>query len=160
MNFTYNDELHEYRIDGKIVPGVTEILTDTGWMDYSKIPEHIREFALQRGSYVHLACAMLVRDELDWSTVDEQILPYVRGYERFLKDTGLKPLLVEKPMGSERWGYGGTLDILGEVRGKQWLVDIKSGMVMPLCQIQTAAYEELLPDEYKEIISRANSSDN
>jgi len=150
MSFEYNDELHEYRINGKVVPGVTEVLKDAGFIDYSKIPESIREFALQRGSYVHLACAMLVRGELDWDTVDEQILPYVRAFEAFLSDTGFKAVLVEKPLCSELWGYCGTLDLFGERNEKQWLIDIKSGVVPDWCCLQLAAYEELLPDVYKE----------
>lgn len=47
---TYNDEFHTYKIDGNIVPSVTQLL-DTG--EYNNVPEEVLEYARQKGTLVH-----------------------------------------------------------------------------------------------------------
>jgi len=47
---TYNDEFHTYKVDGDIVPSVTQLL-DTG--EYNNVPEELLEYARQKGTLVH-----------------------------------------------------------------------------------------------------------
>lgn len=47
---TYNDEFHTYKVDGNIVPSVTQLL-DTG--EYNDVPESLLEYARQKGTLVH-----------------------------------------------------------------------------------------------------------
>ena len=60
------------------------------------------------------------------------------------EDKILNPILLETPLISEAFQYGGTLDYFGEVDGKLTLVDYKTGFVGKECYIQTCAYRELL----------------
>lgn len=57
----------------------------------------------------------------------------------------VKPVLLEAPLVSEKYRYGGTLDFYGEIDGKLSLADLKSGKaVYPEMVYQLAAYRQLL----------------
>ena len=47
---TYNDEFHTYKVDGDIVPSVTQLL-DTG--EYNNVPEEVLEYSRQKGTLIH-----------------------------------------------------------------------------------------------------------
>ena len=64
MNIELTED-HVYYVDGERKPGVTEVLSYARFIDYSMIPAHIIQPALTRGSFVHLAIALLNSGELD-----------------------------------------------------------------------------------------------
>ena len=47
---TYNDEWHVYKLNGKIIPSVTQLL-DTG--EYINVPEDFLEYSRQKGTLIH-----------------------------------------------------------------------------------------------------------
>jgi len=48
--FEFFEELHEYRVDGVLVPSVTQALKETGMIDYSMIPQDVLQSAAKRGT--------------------------------------------------------------------------------------------------------------
>ena len=46
-------EAHEYKVDGVKYPGVTEIISHFGFSDFSKVPDHILQPAIDFGNVVH-----------------------------------------------------------------------------------------------------------
>lgn len=57
----------------------------------------------------------------------------------------LKPILIEEPLVSEEWQYGGTIDLYGEVDSSKDLVDFKtSKAIYPEHIVQACSYEKLL----------------
>src|SRR5687767_7346130 len=90
------DELtHTYRVDGQVVPSVTQILQALDIVDYSYIPPAVREAALLRGRKVHIATHFDDQGDLDEQTVPEEILPYVFAWRRFRQESGFQPELIE-----------------------------------------------------------------
>ena len=141
---TFDAEHHLYRLNGGVIPSVTQVLSDAGVVDYTALPPHVRESALWRGTLVHQATQLFDEDDLDWDTLDPELAGYVRAYADFRKHTGLTPILREHRGHNACWGYAGTLDIVGKVPdGRIWLVDIKSGGMPKWTGLQTAAYLEL-----------------
>lgn len=55
-----------------------------------------------------------------------------------------KPVATELQLVSERWRYGGTVDMIASMAGKRWVVDFKTGKaIYPEHIIQVAAYLQL-----------------
>jgi len=59
------------------------------------------------------------------------------------KDKKLSPLLIETPLISETWQFGGTPDFLGFIDNTLVLADYKTGGIWREAYIQTCAYRQL-----------------
>lgn len=99
----YRDEL------GFVLPSVTGILKSEGFIDTTFYTEHGRD----RGSMVHLACHYDDIDDLDETTLDIQIEPYLKAYRRFKSETGFIVEKSECAMRSTIYGFAGTPDKVG-----------------------------------------------
>ena len=121
-------------------PRVTTVLGPLS--DFSHIDPEVLAHAAARGTAVHLATALFDLDDLDEGSLDPEVLPYLTGWMKFRNDTGFTPFPggIELPVVSARHKYRGTLDRIGEMKGKRVLIDIKSGMVGLGAGPQTAAY--------------------
>ncbi len=142
MKIDFDEATHTYTRDGEKVPGVTEILgdlsvikrMDPGWLAAAR----------ERGQMVHKAIEFYNLNDLDESSVDPSIKGYLSAWQRFVSDYQFKPLLVEKVVYSERWGYAGKFDLIGSWKlnrhRRLCLPDVKSGLKDPSHGPQTAAY--------------------
>ena len=120
--FTFDPVQHRYTLNGVVIPGITFILENTGFVDKSWFkPEHA-----ERGHAVHAACQFLIEGNLDWPTVHPEILPRIKGFEKFLHDFKHGLVSAETPMYSSMWKFAGTPDLVLEIpnRRAQWIVDI------------------------------------
>jgi len=71
----------------------------------------------------------------------------VLSYFEWEKSHKIEPILIEEPLVSEEFGFGGTADIYAEIDGKLELIDLKTGNgIWPEHFIQTAAYAHLLEE--------------
>jgi hypothetical protein len=137
---TFDPETHEYRLDGRRVPGVTETI--------GALAPHreVGEWYLQRGAAVHAAVALALKNELDPASVDERIAGRVAAVMNFLRDARLAFCVLETPLVSKRYRFAGTLDFLGEDEdGVRVLADWK-GSLAPQVQVQMGAYSLLLQE--------------
>lgn len=144
----FNEERHEYRVAGEIVPSVTQILADLSMMKRLD-PERLAD-AANRGRLVHRAVHLYNMGDLDEDSLHQNLEPYVRGWKRFCDDHKYEPLVNETILFSERWNYAGTNDTYGTLkRGRkrmQALVDVKSGVEDPVHGPQLAGYIEPLKE--------------
>lgn len=84
-------------------------------------------------------------DTRDYSEVQiQQAQNSFQMFKRWAAGKEIEPIVLEVPLVSERYGYGGQLDLYGEIDGVKTLVDFKTGSVWPEHQIQSSAYRELL----------------
>jgi len=68
-------------------------------------------------------------------------------YWDWLKPRIVKPILLEQPLISEEYSFGGTIDFYGEIDGRPTLLDFKTGKaIYPEMFCQLAAYEQLLAE--------------
>jgi hypothetical protein len=133
---------HEYACSdsGVWLPGVTRTLAEAGLVD----TRWFKAEAAKRGTAVHMACQFHDEGDLDESTVDATLRPYLTAYRLFLAESGFKPLRIEESLAHPIYRYAGTFDRVGELNGAGALVDIKTGALVPETAIQTAAYAGLL----------------
>ncbi|MBA7568678.1 hypothetical protein ES708_10412 [subsurface metagenome] len=69
------------------------------------------------------------------------------SYFEWAKTHTIEPVLIEVPLVSEAYGYGGTIDCLAQLDGKLQLLDFKTGKgIWPEMVLQLAAYLQLLTE--------------
>lgn len=143
---TYNDELHEYRWHGEIVPSVTQVLKEAGLIDDSFFTEDGKN----RGIAFHEALHYEIHNDLDMNSVHEIIQPFIQAWLKFRSDTSFSPLIehCEKPRLNSLFKYAGKPDVVGFMNGSLILLDAKTG-TSKTADLQTAAYEQL--DELREL---------
>lgn len=130
-------------------PSVTKILVAAGLIDMSCVPKDILERALQFGSAVHKAVELNDLGTLDRDKLSPPLLPYLEGWQKFLKDYNIviEPSELEKQFTSVKYGFTGKPDRWPIIKGKRTIVEIKSSTIMiPATEIQSAGYQILLEE--------------
>lgn len=146
----FDPALHTYRLpDGRRIPGVTEILGAVGVStDFdalaassSRLDDAVR---LKRdlGHALHADAHAFDDDDLDWSTVDVRVGPYLTAWTIFRECSGAMPLTRERRVFHPTHEYAGTFDgIFRLPNGRRVLIDLKTGDPEDAgCRFQTAAY--------------------
>lgn len=109
----FNAERHEYRVDGRLVPNVTSILAPL--YDLDGIPRAVLERKRAIGQAVHRAIELELQDDLDESTVHEDVAPYLPAWRRWRVDRGFELIASERKVAHPLYGYAGTLDLRGRL---------------------------------------------
>ena len=148
--------------DGQRVPSVTTYLgilakpalIDWAWklgvagLDYRKV----RDQAGDTGTLVHYLILSALKntepDLSDYSQNDITTTTVPMGkFSTWREEHKLEPILLETPMVSETWRFGGTPDFYGKDNGKFTLLDFKtSGDIYADNFYQLAAYKKLLEE--------------
>lgn len=140
----FNAERHEYRVAGRIVPGVTSLLQSLH--SFAGVPLDVLEEAQHRGSSVHAAAHYLDDDDLDEESLEPADAAYMPAYRRFLKDCTPNWTAIEVPVFHRTLRYAGTPDRIGEFtyqgkRVRQAVVDLKTSFASHPCwAMQCSAY--------------------
>jgi len=139
-DFRFDEDEHQYTLDGEVLVGVSETLVDVGLMDY--YPPN--PFYLERGIAVHEACNLYLFGRLDEESVDPIVKPHLEGFKAFLSQHAFTPdeWLCEVPQYHPDWLYAGRPDLVGRLNGRRAVIDIQSGGLGKSKAIQTAAYAE------------------
>jgi len=115
---------------------VTTVLAEAGLIDTAWFTEHARE----KGSAVHLATQFLDEGDLNWSTVEPDVLARVRQYQKFLDEVKPEILAVEESVRNEALQYQGQLDRRVRINGREGIIDIKGPCESAWNGAQLAAY--------------------
>lgn len=126
--FEYNDEQHIYRLDGVIIPSVTQVLKAVGILNFDFIPADKREASMRFGEAVHLATSLRDKNDLELATLSPLIIPYLAGWKKFLSDTGAIIIENEKPSYSPKYRYGFKIDRVIEIHKRPTVADIKTSV--------------------------------
>lgn len=127
---TFDDETHTYRLDGEIVPSVTQ-LTDiysTVSVDEGDDLELTMEAAAERGTILHAYLEhRLWGGEREDFELPDSFGGYADGVDLFLSEHELSPCLTEEPMAGEAEGvqFAGTPDFVGRFDGVLSILDWK-----------------------------------
>jgi hypothetical protein len=116
----------KYIFDGVRFPSVTEVLSLSGWSDYSDVNSEVLDRAAVRGSEVHD-----LSEQFDLQMLDPDTLPlhrrgYMNGYRRFHQDYDCRPLLRERVVKSFKYRVAGQMDIYAFLNGKLAVIDVKT----------------------------------
>lgn len=148
--------------DADLVPGATTVAEQLGW---SKTPLKIwanrkglegidsqkyADAAADAGSAAHyiIQCEETGVEPIlsGFSPEDLELAGYaVEQFHQWKRRLALRPVLVERPLVSKKWRYGGTVDFLVYLDGELTLVDWKtSTAIYPEHFVQVSGYCALL----------------
>lgn len=130
VRFAFDEITHRYTVNGEQIPSVTQILRESGLVDYSGIPEATLHYAAERSVAAHLACHYYDQNDLDPDSLDPVILPYVAAWRQFREDCPLEILASEQSYLGNLDGlqFGMTLDRLVQFKyhpSTETILDIK-----------------------------------
>ena len=153
-----------YLADDTIVPSVTTVLSildkpglpHWAWecgrqgLDYREV----RDAAARVGTIAHYLIACHLKGEVPDTSVyysETEVEKAKRCLAKYLcweKQCPIAPVMVETPLVSEEFKYGGTLDLLAELDGEFVLIDFKTGGGLYESMFyQLAAYWRLLAEQ-------------
>jgi len=157
--------------DGTIVPGVTTIISSQlGWSTRALIawarrealagndPDKIRDNAADTGTLTHYLVECNIKgekpylDDYSKNDIDRAETGYL-AYLEWVDKNNVEYLASEMQVISEKYRYGGTIDIIAKKDKSMWLIDIKTSKgIYPNHKIQVAAYKKAYEEqEGKEI---------
>lgn len=139
---TFDEVTHRYVLDGAELPSVTQILrANSLGGDFGHVRAEALEHARQRGTAVHAATHYLDEGDLDESTVDAEVKPYVEAWQAFKAERKVEILALEQRVACPVHRFAGTIDRVARVPGIRGhiILDIKTGAVGG-ANYQTAAY--------------------
>lgn len=143
LNITM-DQDHIYRVNRKIVPGVSSLLMEVGLID-----ENVIRFAdPSLGSAVHKACELDDNGVLDFDSCQPDVHARLDQWRRFMNDGEFEVYANEKSLYS-KLGFCGTPDRILAIPGKGYfLADIKTSNVRSIStKVQLAFYKRLVEEE-------------
>lgn len=138
MTFEFDEDTHIGKLDGVIIPSVTQVVAGLG--------ENIQG-DFNRGRAVHKACELLDKGMLAWKSVSDEILPYVCAWEKFVNDTGFKCDFIENRIVDKSLRFHGQPDRYGgtwAINPTELLVEIKSYAPTESTGVQLAGQEILV----------------
>lgn len=149
----FDEERHLYRDEkGTIVPSTTQVFDILGVTDLEGVPKHLLEWKRNYGLAVHAGVEYMTQGDLDWDSLDEQIIPAVTGVEQFLKKIEYKSESAEKIMVHCVFGmkYGLTIDNIGTMnyhdKRRHVILDLKTAVKEHIAwKWQLGAYSLPLP---------------
>ena len=136
--YSFYEEKHEYRIDGRVVPSVTQVMSEV-----LGPPWQATEWHLQRGRAVHACCALIAQGK-EFEN-DPQIDGQCEACRTFLETTGEFIEEVEEELYSVQYQFAGTPDLTVR-EGKHLLIlDYKATLTKSV-EIQLGGYGILKPE--------------
>lgn len=130
----FDEARHIYRnIKGTIVPSSTQVFSILGLSDFSRIDPATLEWKRNYGDAVHAAVEYLVTGDLDWDSLDMEIIAPVTGIEQRLKEMKFEVEATEERRVVDVCGmqYGATLDLRGTIEHqgvrRSVVIDLKTG---------------------------------
>lgn len=147
--FSFDAETHTYTVDGVKLPSVTQVIRC--------VVPHFKadEWYLQRGNATHHGTRLLDQGRLDWSSVDPEIEPRIKAWQRFVAESKAEIIKigVERPLWHQAYRYAGTIDRQLVVNNEFVLADLKNSLE-PSVELQLGGYSLLLGG-IKEPVRRA-----
>ena len=124
----YNEETHEYFVNGECKPSVTEICEPISFKRMDALQKNLLEQARMRGSRCHeLFEEYLLAGELDEEEIESDYFPYIEQFILWARTYRPKVLYTEKHLFSEE--FCGTCDLICVIDNKVLLIDYKTTSV-------------------------------
>lgn len=141
----FRPDVHEYHMNGRRLISVTQVLKSAGIINYSGINPMYAE----RGTSVHLAAEFEDKGTLDLECLDPRILPYLKAYRKFKRDSGATIVATEEKFAVEERGFAGTRDRRVLLNGDRAVIDLKTGKPAGFHGPQLFAYTIGLTEPHK-----------
>jgi hypothetical protein len=142
IDLKFDEEKHEYALDGLIVPSVTQILKAEGYHN----PFIEDDYAAQWGTMAHKIVELYLTGRLiSYDPVFERWMEGIRQFRTKHLPKGDYERRVYWSFGPMQ--YAGTADFIGMIGSREYVLDWKfwsqkTDELVSVCGLQTAAYEQ------------------
>lgn len=121
----FDEATHTYRVDGRVVASVTQILKAVYPDVYAGIPEKILERKALLGTAVHKVIELYLGKRLDFESLHTEVQPYFESWLSWWCDHEHGTFKSEQRFYYPAMDYTGTEDFEGELDGDDWDIDWK-----------------------------------
>ena len=139
----FDEGKHEYRVNGRVYPGVTSILKSVGLStDFSMVDPEVLEWKRNFGTELHRAIELDIYGNL--GNYDPRLKPFLDGWWELRDTMNFEPIASELPIYSSKFGYCGKLDFFTKYQGnKVGIFDYKTSVQIELICVgaQQSGYE-------------------
>ena len=136
MSLTFDSGRHEYRLDGEIIPGISQLLRAAGLLgDVERLPAQAREAGTARHAWIEADLHGRLNPR---KIIPEAVRPWVYAARAALRDTGARVLGIELLVLNRAVPYATKLDALVSWREGTWIWDWKTGGAWPSYPAQLA----------------------
>lgn len=140
----FEEENHIYRLNGIIIPSVSNILEPLSRAKYSRVDERTLDRAAERGTSVHDS----IENFIKYGVVDvnPEYRGYFNGFHEWWEKTKPVPVGSELRVYHKVMQYGGTIDLLAYIDDELTLIDFKStySLIDMICGVQLEGYAQAL----------------
>jgi len=145
----FDEQKHEYKVNGTKVPSVTEVTRFLHYDEASGANVYLRNEAARRGSAIHEATMLIDYGEHIPDEFPDDWFGYIEAYLRFLNDFKVEWLGIERQLAfiaEDRPVYAGTIDRYGYINGEMSVLDIKTGTKINhlAVEAQLEGYQQML----------------
>ena len=151
---TFTDELHEYKLDGIVIPSVTQVIEKSSLVNLDWVSPELLEQKADLGAKVHSTTEFYDKSTLDLENLHPLLSKYLDQWIKFRHDYEFEPTEIELRLAHPLYRFAGTIDRVGYIKDELTLLDIKSGTIQKAYAIQTAGYELLYNQANKKKIKR------
>lgn len=107
---TFDEATHTYRVDGRVVDSVTQVLGKVFSDVYANIPESVLLRKAQLGVAVHKAIELWLKNQLDPSELHPEVEPYVESWVAWWAEQDFDRFASEQKFFHQAGDYCGTID--------------------------------------------------
>ena len=150
----YTDLNHSYKMDGKPAPSVTQVLQGKEAMDdflFNSSAFQNFKAAGEWGTKVHNCCNLL-NHKKPVDHLETEVRRWAAHWIKYLKDHNLIVIASELKVGSRKYRYAGTLDVIVAPRNDPThliMIDLKcTAAFPPTVGLQTAGYTYAFEEQY------------
>lgn len=116
----YFDDIHEYLVDGVLVPSVSTLVAYATGDIYKDVPRHILEASAEYGTKVHEAIETFETGGI----VDSEFYPLIAEWTEIVEKNNINVFSMEEIVYTK--DYAGRYDMLATVDNEESLIDIKT----------------------------------
>ena len=152
---TFDEGEHIYRLNGEVIPSVTQVMKPLNQAKYDGISEKTLDNAARRGTTVHNSIENYIKYEFVDCPLEHR--PYVEAFVKWWEL--MHPMVIgsEVRVYHKLLQYGGTIDLVCEISGELWLIDYKTTYAVSkiTCGVQLEAYKQALNSHGVRIVHKA-----
>ena len=141
---TFDEDKHIYRLNGIIVPSVTQVMKPLSDETYRDVDSKVLRRAAGKGTAVHNA----IENYLDFGIedVDPDYSGYFMAFLRWFDEYKPQVIATEYRLYHKFMGYAGTADLICDIGGKLYVIDYKTTQRIEelLVKVQLKAYSQAL----------------
>ena len=147
MSLTFDEATHTYKLDGVVIPSVTQVMKPLSDAYYGDVDTAILGMAAHRGHIVHTAIENLLKHDID--DIPPEYNGYLDAFKKFATEYPFEAVGIEMRTFHEILRYAGTVDLLCKLDGQLVLIDYKTSAKINemLTGVQLEAYGSALASQ-------------